>query len=280
MLELSQFERNVTSQNGEDGVLAEVFRRIGAITNSCIEFGAWDGKHLSNTWTYWAEQGWKSLLIEGDPVKFEDLKSSTSGFPNVIAACRFVRNSGPDTLDQIAKEVNFPLCPDLLSIDIDSDDLSVFESLNVLKPRVVVIEYNPTIPPFMEFQQSPGENLGASARSICAFAAAGGFRLCHITRTNLIFVTSEEFPNLGIQEPSLLLDFPVDHLSFVIIGYSGETYVTRGRLPYHPSQLRGSWWPHLRILARQFRSWITRRCRLSTRSDGLIPVDVTMRIDH
>lgn len=278
MLELLQFERNITSQNGEDGVLAEVFRRIGAVTNSCIEFGAWDGKHLSNTWTYWAEQGWKSLLIEGDPGKFEDLKSSTSAYRNVVPVCRFVRSSGADTLDQIIRSVDFPSCPDLLSIDIDSDDLGVFESLSDLKPRVVVIEYNPTIPPFMEFQQMPGENIGASARSICRVAESKGFRLAHITKTNLIFVTDQEFSKLEISEPSLVADFPSDHLTFLITGYSGVTYVTRSRLPYHPLPLEGSITRHLRIVCRNILAWCSGHFKSEVRSDGLIPVDVSRRL--
>lgn len=277
MLELSRFERNVTSQNGEDGVLSEIFKRIGALTNSCIEFGAWDGKHLSNTWTFWAEQDWKSLLIEGDAVKFEDLKSSTSGFANVIAVCRFVRSSGSDTLDEIAKEVQFPLSPDLLSIDIDSDDLGVFESLSLLKPRVVVIEYNPTIPPFMEFRQLDGENMGASAQSIFTVAANKGYRLAHITRTNLMFVASDEFSKLEISEPSVMLDFPTDHLTFLITSYSGVTFVNRTRLPYHPGPLQASTTRHLRILFRNLLRAFKGGFRSNDREDGLIPVDISRR---
>jgi hypothetical protein len=45
-----QFARNEYSQGGEDGILQEIFRLID--TNDipfCVDVGAWDGVHLSNT---------------------------------------------------------------------------------------------------------------------------------------------------------------------------------------------------------------------------------------
>jgi len=49
---LATFGRNVHSQNGEDGIIAEVLRRISEtheLSRWCVEFGAWDGVYLSNT---------------------------------------------------------------------------------------------------------------------------------------------------------------------------------------------------------------------------------------
>jgi hypothetical protein len=48
--DLSVYEKNITSQFGEDGIIEEVLNRIGIENASCVEFGAWDGKHFSNTW--------------------------------------------------------------------------------------------------------------------------------------------------------------------------------------------------------------------------------------
>jgi len=41
--------RNVNSQFGEDGIIAALLSQIPSRTSWCVEFGAWDGKHLSNT---------------------------------------------------------------------------------------------------------------------------------------------------------------------------------------------------------------------------------------
>ena len=49
---LKKYKYNTYSQNGEDGILEEVFKRLGLDEFNkfwVVEFGAWDGKHLSNT---------------------------------------------------------------------------------------------------------------------------------------------------------------------------------------------------------------------------------------
>jgi hypothetical protein len=275
MLAMREFESNITSQNGEDGVLAELFQRIGTTNRQCIEFGAWDGKHLSNTWPLWAEQDWHALLIEGDAVKCADLKRSIIHLPNVKAVCRFVASSGPNSLDVIASENRLPVRPDLLSIDIDGDDLAVFASLNILKPRVVVIEYNPTIPPDVCFQQQTGGNLGSSALAIESVARQKGYRLAHITTTNLIWVCREDFDKAGITEPSIVDDFRRDHLTWVVMSYSGHAFLTRSRLPYRPEPLRFSLVKQIRTLLRNARLWFRNVNRVST--VGLVPVDIVRK---
>jgi len=272
MLPLLEFESNITSQNGEDGVLAELFQRIGTSNRQCIEFGAWDGKYLSNTWSLWAEQDWNALLVEGDGVKCADLKKSTSHLPKVKAVSRFVTSSGPNSLDVIAREHSSPERPDLLSIDIDGDDLAVFSSLNMLKPRVVVIEYNPTIPADLCFQQQTGDNIGSSALAIEKVARQKGYRLAHITSTNLIWVCREDFDKAGITEPSIVEDFRGDHLTWVVMSYSGRAFLTRSRLPYHPEPLRYSLVRQIRGLLRNARFWF--RNARGTSKEGLVPVDI------
>src|SRR4029434_1254207 len=41
--------RDVTSQGGEDGILEAVFEVVPGGHRWACEFGAWDGRHLSNT---------------------------------------------------------------------------------------------------------------------------------------------------------------------------------------------------------------------------------------
>ena len=61
---LAQHGQNVFSQFGEDGIIARIFEIIGLQSKACIEFGAWDGFHMSNTANLWTK-GWKGVLIEG-----------------------------------------------------------------------------------------------------------------------------------------------------------------------------------------------------------------------
>jgi hypothetical protein len=43
-------KKNVYSQNGEDGIIDYILNKIPDKDNWCCEFGAWDGKYLSNTY--------------------------------------------------------------------------------------------------------------------------------------------------------------------------------------------------------------------------------------
>ena len=70
---LLEHSRNVHSQCGEDGVLQEILRLLPDRDQWCVEFGAWDGKHLSNTCRLIEEEHYHAVLIEGNPVKFRSL---------------------------------------------------------------------------------------------------------------------------------------------------------------------------------------------------------------
>ena len=63
--DLEAHAASVHSQGGEDGVLLRLFERIGVGQKSFVEFGAWDGLHLSNTANLRLHHGWSGLLMEG-----------------------------------------------------------------------------------------------------------------------------------------------------------------------------------------------------------------------
>lgn len=224
---LSEYSENVTSQNGEDGILAEIFRRIGISSKTCIEFGAWDGVYLSNTWHLWHDHGWTALLIEGDEVRYTALRDSLEAYPTVTALHAFVGVQGSRRLDHILNQAQWPGPQfDLLSIDIDGDDYGVWESLEEFRPRVVVIEYNPTIPPEADMVQSLGEYFGASASALVKLGHRKGYRLSALTATNCIFVADQDFDRLSIPEVDLALEFDRTRLSYIINAYDGRTFLS------------------------------------------------------
>src|SRR5688572_14772679 len=61
---LLAFEARRHSQNGEDGILAEVFRRIGVGARTFVELGVGDGTQC-NTRAL-ASDGWSGVWLEGD----------------------------------------------------------------------------------------------------------------------------------------------------------------------------------------------------------------------
>lgn len=92
---LLQYALNITSQGGEDGVIAKIFEYLNnddtaintEATSSakssetisglkyCVDIGAWDGKHLSNTYLLITSAGWGGLLFEADMKRHEQMQS-------------------------------------------------------------------------------------------------------------------------------------------------------------------------------------------------------------
>src|SRR5215471_16231243 len=80
---LLKYAKLVTSQDGEDGVIDEVLRRLGVSRGWCVEFGAYDGKTDSNTWNLIHNGGWKAVLIEPYAKAFQTLKKTCEGLTDV-----------------------------------------------------------------------------------------------------------------------------------------------------------------------------------------------------
>lgn len=61
---LTRHAGNLTSQTGEDGIIAGILERIGTRNRWCFEVGAADGQRLSNTWALFRD-GWQCVFCEG-----------------------------------------------------------------------------------------------------------------------------------------------------------------------------------------------------------------------
>lgn len=116
------------SQGGEDGVLLRLFERIGTRNGRFVEFGAWDGLHLSNTANLRLNHGWSGLLME-----------ASDRADGVLVQREYV---DPGNVEALFDRYDVPRDFDLLSIDIDGHDYWVWNAINSYTPRVVVVEYN------------------------------------------------------------------------------------------------------------------------------------------
>jgi hypothetical protein len=194
---LLKYQSNVTSQNGEDGIIAHIFSILPAVEKRyCVEFGAWDGKYLSNCFNLVSNLGWFGLFIEANDKKFEQLLVNHGASNNVTCLKRFVEFDGPNSLENLIDEANFPLGFDLLSIDIDGADYFVWESVQRFRPRVLVIEFNPSIPNDVIFVQAKdmNTNQGASLLALVMLGKQKGYELICVTMCNAIFVLNELYP--------------------------------------------------------------------------------------
>jgi hypothetical protein len=128
---------NIFSQNGEDGVIEYILDKLNITSGTCCEFGAWDGKHLSNTFNLIKNKEWKGLYIESDENKYKDLLETCKEYPNITPVQSFVTG---ENLDDLILNNDFPEDLDLLSIDVDSIDYEIWKGLMKVRPKLVIIE--------------------------------------------------------------------------------------------------------------------------------------------
>lgn len=229
MKKLSDFRFDQYSQFGEDGIIERVFEHIGVGSKVCIEFGAWDGFHLSNTANLWT-RGWKGILIEGHPARFRALQRNVRDY-DCIAIRAYVGIGENDSLEAILEEHRLSQEIDLLSIDVDGNDYHILQSLTRLRPRLLLCEYNPTIPATTDLYQEYGGNLGCSAAALVRVASEKGYRLVALTDTNCFFVPEEHFAHFAEYETRLERLRVDTYLTYFISSYAGE-YVLTSQPPY------------------------------------------------
>ena len=227
---LNAFSFNTTSQFGEDGIIREIFNRIGSKNRWCVEFGAWDGKHLSNTWSL-IQDGWSAVLAEGEKSRAERLREQYKHSDRIHVKECFVGWDGEFTLDNILSTISAPFDFDLLSIDIDGNDWHVWSAVRKYKPRVVVIEFNPTASNNLYFVQDAAVdiNQGASLLAVIDLARSKGYELVATTNCNALFVTREEFSKIGIEDNSIDAMHDASITAEIAHGYDG-TIIAAGHL--------------------------------------------------
>jgi hypothetical protein len=127
----------VYSQNGEEGLLIEIFKRLKIETGNTVEFGGHNGKYLSNT-ALLIDNGWTGKFIEADYDLWEQCCKNWAGNDRVKSVCSMVN---PGNVNAFVDES----C-DVVSIDVDGIDYQIFQAMEA-KPKVVIIEIDSSIPP-------------------------------------------------------------------------------------------------------------------------------------
>lgn len=244
---LCEYAHNVTSQFGEDGIIEKILEIIDDADKWCVEFGSWDGKKCSNTYNIIQNKDYSAILIEGSPKRYKDLLKTFERNKKVIPLNKLVGFEQDNCLDKVFKDTEIPTDFDLLSIDIDGNDYHIWECLWNYKPKIVVIEYNPTIPSSVEFIQKRDMQLtqGSSILSMTKLAKSKGYELVAVTQANVIFVDSKYFNLFGINDNSVQIMRTDDSLiTHIFCGYDGMVFI-RGccelpwqKIPYKESQVQ------------------------------------------
>ena len=220
-----------------------------------MEFGAWDGQLFSNTCHLIESSGYFAVMIEADSEKFKDLLKRHGNNPKVIGVNAFVGFTKEDGLDQILARTAIPRDFDVLSIDIDGNDYHTWNSTVLYTPKVVLIEFNPTIPSEIQYVQdaNPKKQEGCSLLSLVLLGKAKGYELVAVTMTNAIFVRAEYFPLFGIADNSpRALRENLSHLTYLVSTYDGKILIMgHDHMPWH--DVRFGW--IVRQLPKMFRGY-------------------------
>lgn len=188
------------SQFDTDGILREIFRRIGEAHRTFVEFGTGDG--VENNSVYLLCQGWRGLWIEGDEA-LHQAQQRNFGWairagPLVCVRMFLTR----ENIDEVVRAAGFSGPIDLLSVDVDGNDYHLWEALTCVEPRVVVVEYNSAPPPPLRWVMTYNAEhrwdhttsyFGASLASLEALGKRKGLRLvgCDIVGLNAFFVRED-----------------------------------------------------------------------------------------
>lgn len=233
---LMDYSKNVTSQHGEDGIIEKILEIIGEADKWCVEFGSWDGMFCSNTYRLIKDKGYSAILIEGSAKRFKVLLENFKSNDNVNCLNRFVGFEKKNSLDTIFAETNIPKNFDLLSIDIDGNDYHVWDAMNQYQPKVVVIEFNPTISKTVEFIQPKDMSIsqGSSCLSLTKLAKDKGYELVCCTTGNAIYVDRKYFPKFGIENNDVETMIKDESLiTHMFCGYDGTVFLRGyGRSPW------------------------------------------------
>lgn len=196
-------EFGIYSQNGEDGILLDIFSHIGVTTRRFLEIGVETGREC-NTANFSLSLGWRGLLIEGHGA-FASAASTYYGTHTALQpgqveiAHEFIT---ADNINDVLERYGHVGEIDLLSIDIDGNDYWIWKAITAISPRVVIIEYNasfgpnearvvPYVPSFNRWEKHPsGWYHGASISALYKLGHKKDYLLacCESKGVNAIFI--------------------------------------------------------------------------------------------
>lgn len=137
LLNISNYEKKITSQGKQDGVINYIINNIYIKNKYCIEFGydsnKIDGGCGPNTFQLIKNHNWDYLLLDGN-----NHNPSINLYKHMLTT---------DNICQIFEKYQVPKEPGFISIDVDSIDIWLCDKiLEKYNPSFFCIEYNPNFP--------------------------------------------------------------------------------------------------------------------------------------
>ena len=204
----NEYKKDIYSQNGEDGIIEELLKRLDINSGWVCEFGAWDGIHLSNTFNLVKNKNFDAVFIEGDDNKYNDLMKTVEEYRRIVPIKAYVdHNDTSNSLDNLLQRTRIPIDFDILSIDIDSFDYQVWKSLKVYKPKIVIIGIESGAKANdPNWIHTPGKYPGTGFKPTYDLGLEKDYKFILHTG-NMFFIRSELFEKLNITYDNPLENF-------------------------------------------------------------------------
>jgi hypothetical protein len=202
---LADAEFGVFSQWGEDGIVQWLIKLVPIEKRVFVEFGVQDYSE-SNTRFLLVNNNWSGLVIDGSESNIARIRRDDIYWRyNLNAIYAFVTRENINSLlvaGGISEDIG------LLSIDVDGNDYWIWESINCISPRIVVVEYNArfgnqrtvAVPYDPNFVRSTAHHsmiyYGASLAALAFLAEKKGYALvgCNSAGNNAFFVRRDILP--------------------------------------------------------------------------------------
>lgn len=199
---LADVEFQVFSQFGDDGIIQYLVSKLDIPHKTFVEFGV-ENYTEANTRFLLVNNNWKGLVIDGSQKNINFIKNDMlSNLFQLYAKCSFITK---DNINDLIAEMNFESDLGLLSVDIDGNDYWVWKAIEVVKPIIVISEYNAdfgteyawTIPyqdDFVIATKYPVSYWGASLLSLCDLADEKGYSFvgCNSQGNNAYFIRNDK----------------------------------------------------------------------------------------
>jgi hypothetical protein len=184
-----------------------LIRQVPCIPNSFIEFGVEDYTE-ANTRFLLENDNWRGLILDCDAAAMKAIKKDDLFWRHDLTAVGAFVNC--ENINKLFAENGFVDEVGILSIDIDGNDFWVWESINVVRPSIVIVEYNSTFGPDFKVTvpYEPGFSRraahssmlywGCSLSALCDLAERKGYSLvgCESSGINAFFVRSDRLGTL------------------------------------------------------------------------------------
>jgi hypothetical protein len=201
---LNRFEFQVFSKNGEDGIIEEIFNRIGVENMFFVELGVQKDTECNTTYLLFKE--WKGLWVVEEEDHIPAIKGSCQKILEEERLMLVPSLMNRENIEDLFHQAAIIAEPDLLSINSVDNGYHLWSAIGSYRPRVVIVQYNAIFRPGTNYVMpyrgkaigNEYSNFGASLQAFYEWGATVGYSVvgCDFTGTHAFFVRNDLLLNL------------------------------------------------------------------------------------